>query len=642
MKVRRNINYLNKDFTDYRSQLIDFSQTYFPNTYTDFTETSPGMMFIEQAAYVGDVLSYYLDNQIQENFAQFARQTSNLYDLSYMYGYKPKVTGLATVNLSFFQLVPSIASGSGGDTLYVPNYEYSLFLDSNTSATTDNGITFTIEDPVDFSVSNSLDTTSVSVAQVSNNEPTYYLLKKDRKALSGEIKTITFDFSTPQEFATVLIEDNSIGGIIDCFDSEGRQWYEVDYLGQELVFNGIKNTNTNDPNNYQNSDDTPYLLQTKQVQRRFTSRFLDSNKLQLQFGAGNPNDTDEDIIPNPMNVGLGLPFEKDKLTTAYSPTNFIFTNTYGIAPSNTTLTIRYLKGGGVGSNVAANTVNQINNSSARFLKQNLNSSTAQYIFDSLQVNNPIAASGGKGGDTAVQLRQNAISQINSQLRNVTADDYLVRALSMPPKYGIISKAITQKPNVYQNSYLSNNKFNDQKTTLCIYVLSQNLNGNLVNASNSLKNNLKTYINQYRMIGDSIDIKDAFVINIGVNFEIITEPNYNNNQVLTDCIVELKDFFNINNWQINQPIILRDLTNILNSVAGVQTVNNISINNKVGTTSGYSQYAYDISGALQNGTIFPSLDPSIFEVKFPDADIIGRVVNLGQGGGSTSSGGGSGY
>ena len=642
MKVRRNINYLNKDFTDYRSQLIDFSQTYFPNTYTDFTETSPGMMFIEQAAYVGDVLSYYLDNQIQENFAQFARQTSNLYDLSYMYGYKPKVTGLATVNLSFFQLVPSIASGSGGDTLYVPNYEYSLFLDSNTSATTDNGITFTIEDPVDFSVSNSLDTTSVSVAQVSNNEPTYYLLKKDRKALSGEIKTITFDFSTPQEFATVLIEDNSIGGIIDCFDSEGRQWYEVDYLGQELVFNGIKNTNTNDPNNYQNSDDTPYLLQTKQVQRRFTSRFLDSNKLQLQFGAGNPNDTDEDIIPNPMNVGLGLPFEKDKLTTAYSPTNFIFTNTYGIAPSNTTLTIRYLKGGGVGSNVAANTVNQINNSSARFLKQNLNSSTAQYIFDSLQVNNPIAASGGKGGDTAVQLRQNAISQINSQLRNVTADDYLVRALSMPPKYGIISKAITQKPNVYQNSYLSNNKFNDQKTTLCIYVLSQNLNGNLVNASNSLKNNLKTYINQYRMIGDSIDIKDAFVINIGVNFEIITEPNYNNNQVLTDCIVELKDFFNINNWQINQPIILRDLTNILNSVAGVQTVNNISINNKVGTTSGYSQYAYDISGALQNGTIFPSLDPSIFEVKFPDVDIIGRVVNLGQGGGSTSSGGGSGY
>ena len=642
MKVRRNINYLNKDFTDYRSQLIDFSQTYFPNTYTDFTETSPGMMFIEQAAYVGDVLSYYLDNQIQENFAQFARQTSNLYDLSYMYGYKPKVTGLATVNLSFFQLVPSIASGSGGDTLYVPNYEYSLFLDSNTSATTDNGITFTIEDPVDFSVSNSLDTTSVSVAQVSNNEPTYYLLKKDRKALSGEIKTITFDFSTPQEFATVLIEDNSIGGIIDCFDSEGRQWYEVDYLGQELVFNGIKNTNTNDPNNYQNSDDTPYLLQTKQVQRRFTSRFLDSNKLQLQFGAGNPNDTDEDIIPNPMNVGLGLPFEKDKLTTAYSPTNFIFTNTYGIAPSNTTLTIRYLKGGGVGSNVAANTVNQINNSSARFLKQNLNSSTAQYIFDSLQVNNPIAASGGKGGDTAVQLRQNAISQINSQLRNVTADDYLVRALSMPPKYGIISKAITQKPNVYQNSYLSNNKFNDQKTTLCIYVLSQNLNGNLVNASNSLKNNLKTYINQYRMIGDSIDIKDAFVINIGVNFEIITEPNYNNNQVLTDCIVELKDFFNINNWQINQPIILRDLTNILNSVAGVQTVNNISINNKAGTTSGYSQYAYDISGALQNGTIFPSLDPSIFEVKFPDADIIGRVVNLGQGGGSTSSGGGSGY
>ena len=642
MIVRRNIDYLNKDFTDYRSQLIDFSQTYFPNTYTDFSETSPGMMFIEQAAYVGDVLSYYLDNQIQENFVQYARQTSNLYDLSYMYGYKPKVTGLSTVNLSFYQLVPAIASGSGGETLYIPNYEYALYLDSGTSATNDSGITFTIEDPIDFTVSNSIDETSVSVAQISNNEPTYYLLRKDRNALSGEIKTITFDFTNPEEFATVLIEDNSIGGIIDCFDSDGRQWYEVDYLGQELVFDSIKNTNTNDPNNYQNSNDTPYLLQTKQVQRRFTSRFLSNNKLQLQFGSGNPNDTDEEIIPNPMNVGLGLPFEKDKLTTAYSPTNFIFTNTYGIAPSNTTLTIRYLKGGGVNSNVAANTMTQLNTSLGKFLKQNLNSSTAQYVFDSLQVNNPTAASGGKGGDTSAELRQNAISQINSQLRNVTADDYLVRALSMPPKYGLISKAITQKPKVYQNSYLTSNKFNDQKTTLCIYVLSQDNNGKLNNASTSLKNNLKTYINQYRMIGDSIDIKDAFIINIGVNFEIITLPNFNSSQVLSQCILELQSFFNINNWQINQPIILREISAILNNVGGVQTVNNITINNKAGTSSGYSQYAYDIGGALQNGTIFPSIDPSIFEVKYPDTDIIGRVVSLGQGGGSTSAGGGSSY
>ena len=629
--IRRNIEYLNKNFSDYRSQLINYSQTYFPQTYTDFSETSPGMMFMEQAAYVGDVLSFYLDNQIQENFLQYARQTSNLYDLSYMYGYKPKVTGLSSVELSFYQLVPSKTEIIGSDTLYVPDFDYALNIGANTISQTQNGVSFTIEDPIDFTVSNSLDTTNISIAQISNNNPTYYLLKKKRRALSGTIATTTFSFGSPQEFPTVLIQDENIGGIIDCFDSDGNEWYEVDYLGQELVFDGIKNTNVNDPNNYQDGNTTPYLLQTKQVQKRFNSRFLSTNQLQLQFGSGNPFDTDEDVVPNPMNVGLGLPFERDKLTTAYSPTNFIFTNTYGIAPSNTSLTVRYLKGGGVSSNVASNTITNLNTTLTNFQKQNLNSTVAQTVFDSLQVNNESAASGGNDGDTAEEIRQNTISNLSSQLRNVTADDYLVRALSMPPKYGIISKAITQKP-----------KADDPNTTLDLYVLSTDINGNLTTASDALKNNLRTYINQYRMIGDTVNIKDAFVVNIGINFEIITLPDYNNSQVLTNCITNLQNFFSINRWQINQPILLRDISTLLDNIVGVQTVNNISISNKAGTQSGYSQYAYDVSGALQNGTIFPSIDPMIFEVKYPNTDIIGRVVTIGQGGGSTTNGGGRNY
>tara|TARA_B110000211_G_scaffold129178_1_gene148347 strand:- start:665 stop:2563 length:1899 start_codon:yes stop_codon:yes gene_type:complete len=629
--IRRNIEYLNKTFGDYRSELINYSQTYFPNTYTDFSETSPGMMFIEQAAYVGDVLSFYLDNQVQENFLQYARQTSNLYDLSYMYGYKPKATGLASVELSFYQLIPSIISSSGADDIYIPDYNYALRIAENSSASTPSGLTFTIEDPVDFAVSNSLDTTEVNIAQVSNNNPSYYLLKKKRNALSGAISTVNFSFDEPQDFPTVLINDSNIGGIIDCFDSNGREWYEVDYLGQELVFDGIKNTNVNDPNNYQDSDNAPYLLQTKQVQRRFNTRFLSTNTLQLQFGSGNPYDTDESIIPNPMNVGLGLPFERDKLTTAYSPTNFIFTNTYGIAPSNTTLTVRYLKGGGVGSNVLANSITNLNTTNVKFLKQTLNSTVAQTVFNSLQVNNELAASGGNDGDSAEEIRQNSLSNISSQLRNVTADDYLVRALSMPPKYGIISKALTQKP-----------KANDPNTTLDLYVLSTDINGNLTLASDALKSNLRNYINQYRMIGDTVNIKDAFVVNIGINFEIITLPNYNNSQVLTSCIERLTELFSIDNWQLNQPILLRELSTILDGTRGVQTVNNVSISNKAGTQSGYSQYAYDVAGALQNGTIFPSIDPMIFEVKYPNTDIVGRVVSLGQGGGSTANGGGRNY
>ena len=613
MAVNRDIKYINKDFNEFRSQLLNFAQTYFPTTYTDFTPSSPGVMFMEMASYVGDVLSFYIDNQIQENFLQYARQSNNLYELSYMFGYKPKVTGLATVDIDFYQLVPAKTVGL----TTIPDYDYALYIDTNTQVSSRTTNTqFIIEDPIDFTISGSLDPTTVSVAQVAGGIPTYYLLKKTRRATSGTINVTTFSFGSPVEFATVNINGANIAGIIDITDSDGNIWYEVDHLAQELVFDGIKNTNINDPNNYQNSDDTPYILQTKQVQRRFTTRFINPATLQLQFGSGNPADNDENVIPNPSNVGLGLPFEKNKLTTAYSPTNFIFTNTYGIAPSNTTLTIRYLAGGGVASNVNTNDLTSLNTGNIRFLKNNLNSTTAQYIFSSLASNNEAAASGGQDGDSIEEIRQNTISNFSTQLRNVTADDYLVRALSMSPRYGVVAKAYTEKP-----------KADDANTTLDLYILSYDSNKKLTTASTTLKNNLKTYINQYRMIGDTISIKDAFIINIACDFEIITLPNYNSNEVILRCINVLQSYFDINNWQINQPIILRDIMVMLDNIEGVQTVNKVNITNKAGTTSGYSQYAYDIAGATQKNIIYPSLDPSIFEIKYPNTDIKGRVVTI---------------
>ena len=612
MATNREIKYLNQDFSGYRTNLINYAQTYFPTTYTDFSATSPGIMFMEMASYVGDVLTYYLNNQIQENFLQYSRQTSNIYDLAYMFGYKPKVTGLATVNIDFYQELP--AKTVNGKK--VPDYDYALYIEENTQITSNIGSQkFIIEDPVDFTISSSLDPTIVKIAQVSDGEPVYFLLKKTRKAISGTINSTSFTFNSPSEFPTVNITSNNIANIVDITDSDGNNYYEVDYLAQDLVFNDIKNTNINDPNNHQNTD-TPYILKTKQVQRRFATRFLSENKLQLQFGSGNTDNNDEDIIPNPTNVGLGLPFERTKLTTAYSPTNFIFTNSYGVAPSNTTLTVRYLAGGGVSSNVSSNTLTALDTSTIKFLNNNLNPTTSNYIFNTVASNNSTAASGGKDGDTIEEIRQNSLSNYSSQLRNVTANDYLVRALSMPPKYGVISKAYTQKPNV--EDYLS---------SLDLYVLSLDSSSKLKTSSTTLKNNLKTYLNQYRMIGDTISIKDAFIINIACNFEIITLPNYNNNEVILACITEVQNYFNIDKWQINQPIILRDIQILLDNIEGVQTVKKVEITNKAGTTSGYSKYAYDIKGATQNGIIYPSLDPSIFELKYLNQDIKGKVVTI---------------
>ena len=319
-------------------------------------------------------------------------------------------------------------------------------------------------------------------------------------------------------------------------------------------------------------------------------------------------------------MGIGLPFEQSKLTTAYSPENFLFTKTYGIAPSNTTLVVRYLTGGGAVSNVPANSLT-VFTGTAKFLNSNLFPGTANTIFNTLGVTNPLAADGGGDGDSIEEIRQNSSANFASQLRNVTQDDYLVRALSMPANYGVISKAYIEPTKAQSISA------GESQSVLDLYVLSYNVNNQLTIASTALKQNLTTYLSQYRMVNDSVNIKDGFIINIGVNFSIIILPNYNSNDVLTKCIVALKDYFAIDKWAINQPIILRNIYILLDAIEGVQTVQNITINNLVGENLGYSKYAYSIPAATANNVIYPSLDPSIFEVKYPNTDIQGRVVNL---------------
>jgi hypothetical protein len=610
--LKRDIKYINRDFDNFRSRLINYSQTYFPQTYNDFSSTSIGMMFMEQASYVGDVLSFYLDNQLQENFIQYARQSNNIFELAYMFGYKPKLSNAAQVNVDIYQQLPAKTVGLD----IVPDYDYALTLNEN-STISSNSQNFIIQDKVDFSLSSSQDPTEVTVYQISGNEPQYYLLKKNRNAISSTIKTVSFTFNAPQPFQTINLNSSTFLKILDVKDSDNNIWYETDHLAQEMVFDSINNTNINDPNK---EIGVPYILKLKKVQRRFTTRIKSLNTIQLQFGAGSPNDTTEEIIPNPNNVGLGLPFKQDKLTAAYSPTNFLYTKTYGIAPSNTTLTIRYLEGGGVDSNVEANILTNVSPSTLLFNKNNLNPTVSDYIFTSLSVNNPLAATGGKGGDTLEEIRQNSLSLIASQKRSVTPNDYLVRALSMPSDYGSISKAYIEKP-----------KLTDKQIstieTLSLYVLSQNSSGQLDYAGKTLKENLRTYLSQYRMIGDSVEIRDAYIINISVDFEVIVLPNFNNNTVLTNCIISLQEYFNRDNWQLNQPIMLRDLYIRLDKIEGVQTVKDIKISNKAGTTSGYSQYAYDINAATQNQVIYPSLDPSVFEIRYPNEDIKGRVVPL---------------
>jgi hypothetical protein len=616
----KDVRYLNKDFNTFKQQLIEFTKVYYPNTFNDFSEGSPGMMFLEIAAYVGDILSFYTDTQLQESFLALSQEKENLYHLAYNMGYRPKITTTSTTTLDVFQLLPSKIVNS----TYVPDYDYTLRLNPGSLFASTEGPIFRLEDRVDFERSSSFDETETNVYQLDNNDnPQYYLLKKKSKVIQADLKSQTFPVGISEKFLNINLIDKNIIAIESIIDSDGNRWSEVPYMAQDTLFEDIENIGANDPELSQYNSQTPYLLKLKKVPKRFVSRLLADGNLQISFGAGISDKDDEQIIPNPDNIGLGLKDGSSKLNTAFDPSNFLYTRTYGEAPSNTTLIVNYLVGGGILANVSANTITK-NELLDITQKPNLISGIANFIKESIITTNPEAATGGGGEESIEEIRMNTMASFAAQHRTVTKNDYIVRTYSMPAKFGRIAKAyitqddqltpLTTEPNRIPNPLALN-----------LYVLGYNQRKKLTTLNNATKNNLATYLEEHRMLTDSINIKNAFIINVGLDFEIVTFKSYNNQQVLLECITELKDYFKVDKWQINQPIIINEAMNIIGNVQGVISVQKFDIINLAGEDKGYSQYKYDIEGATKNGVIYPSLDPSVFEVKYPDIDIKGRVT-----------------
>ena len=283
-----NIQYLNKDFSDFKANLINYAKTYFPTAYNDFSDANPGAMFIEMASYVGDVMSFYLDNQIQENFLLYSKEKENLYAMSYVLGYRPKASYASSTTIDLYQQMPALP----GTNPLIPDTTYGLIIPANTNITSISTSTkFLTTQQVDFT-----DTGSATITFYDNDT---FLVKKSIPAISAEIKEATFDFTTPQKFSTINISDTNVLQILDVTDSDGNIWYEVPYLAQSTIYDRLSNPTYN-------SDQVPYLLKLKRVPRRFVSRLLSDNSLQLEFGAGVSNKSDDDIIPTPDNIQLGL------------------------------------------------------------------------------------------------------------------------------------------------------------------------------------------------------------------------------------------------------------------------------------------------------------------------------------------------
>ena len=614
------IKYLNKDFTSFKSALIEYAKAYFPSSYNDFSTSSPGTMFIDMASYVGDVMSFYLDNQIQENFLEYAKQYNNLYTLAYMFGYRPKVTSAAITTLDVYQQIP--ASGSN----YDPDFNYAMTIGEGLQVRSNINTSnyFYCPNKIDFNLSSSVNPTEISVYTTVGGNPNTYLLKKQTQALSGQVKTTTLSFGAAERFPTRTIQDSNIIEIVSVYDDNGNRWYEVPYLAQNFILNPVTNTQAHYPELYSEANQVPYIIERLPVSRRFVSRFTTAASLELEFGAG--IQAVSGTIPNPFNVGIGTVNGVDLLNTAYDPTNFVVNSTYGLAPSNVNLTVNYLVGGGANANVSTNVLTNIVTSSISFTNT-VNPTTAATIQNTLATNNSVQATGGGDGDSVEGLKLNTLAAFPSQMRAVTQQDYLGTVLGMPGKFGQVAKAYVTKDNATFAQYLRDEPGERDPLATSIYLLTYNANGAFTAPGPAILRNIQTYLEDYRMLTDTILLKPAYIINIQVNFSIVLRPNFTSRAVIEACISALKIYFNRNSWQVNQPIILSEIYSLLDQINGVQTVQRVAVNNIAGTSSGYSPYSYDISAATLNGTIYPSLDPSIFEVKYPDIDIQGRVVTM---------------
>jgi hypothetical protein len=663
----KDIKYLNKDFNAYRSNLIEFTKTYFPKTYSDFNETSPGMMFIELASYVGDSLSYYIDDTLKESLMPYAQDIQSVIALAQFLGYKPKVTSPAITTISVYQLVPSIGTGTNTR----PDSTYYLRIKDGMVITDERGaVQFRTTDVVDFN--NEVDREiTVYERDVNTGEPTFYLAKKYVQAISATQQEKIVNFGSYKAFQTINLEDTNIIQIYDVRDANGNKYYEVPYLGQEMVFVDQPNTESNDQELYQFKSTVPYILKTLKTPKRFVVKVNQDSTTTIQFGAGDPSASDEQLIPNLKNVGLGLPNSISRLEESFDPTNFLKTKTYGTSPSNTDITVKYFVGGGVESNVAKGRLTKINGISYEedlTIFSNAQLSLYSIVKSSIAVDNEIPATGGRNGESLEEIRQNALANFGAQNRAVTSKDYQIRALSMPSKYGGIAKAyatadgtldnnspssILASPNHLQEftdlvmnfvnmpdseeptqeiiqkditNFLigksSNSNEKNNPFAINLYLLGYNLNKNLTNLNIALKENLKTYLNEYKILTDGVNINDGFIINIGIDFDIVVYPSYNKSEILTKCISELKDYFNIDNWTFNQTINLSEIELLLINVEGVSSVPMLKITNKCG--GNYSPNSYNIDSATKDKIVYPSLDPSVFEIKYPDTDIKGRA------------------
>ena len=587
------IDYTSRDFSTIREDLTQIAERFYPDTFQDFSEASFGAMMLDAVAYVGDQLSFYLDYNVNETFLDSSYQRENVVRHGRILGFKNSGRPSTYGKVALYVLVPASISGIGPDTRYIP------IIKRGTKFTSDNGLSFVLTENVDMAESSN--PVVVATTDSTTGAPTFYAIKSYGNVVSGFFNTETVDVGGFERFKRILLTSPNVSEIISVFDSNGNEYFEVEYLSQDLVFKELTNKN------YKN-DNVPSIMKPLLVNRKFVTIF-DNNGVSLQFGSG--DELSEEAAADPQNVAMNI-FGKSYVTDmAFDPTRLTNNKFYGLVPQNTTLTILFRQTNPANSNVASNSLNSVSNAIVEFSDfSELSQAKASAVRNSVEVTNETPILGNVSNPSVAELKQRIYDTFPTQNRAVTQKDYENLVYRLPSKFGSIKRCSVQKD------------ADSQKRNLNVYVVSEDPQGKLINTNNTIKTNLKTWLNHYRMINDTIDILDPFIINYGINFVIKPELKSNKFEVLDACVNALAIEFSTPLY-IGERLSISKIFNVLNNVNGVNDVVRVNVINK--STSNYSNVFFSIQDNMSlDGDYILTPSNAILEMKFPSVDIKGKL------------------
>lgn len=515
--TKRPINYTSRDFESIKEDLENYAKRYYPTTFKDFSEASFGALMLDLVAYVGDQLSFYADFQANESFLDSAIRYDNVIRLSETLGFKNQGVAKSTGQVAIFMLIPVAPNSRAPDLNYFPILQRGSILSG------DNGATYTLASNVDFSNSNN----EITVARTdsSTGNPTFFAVKAFGQVVSGQQYEEQITVGNYQRFLKLSLDRNNITEILSIKDSQGNEYFEVENLSQDVVISQVENVDSN------SREAAPYSMRLTPVPRRYVVDFNPDNTTSVQFGYGSQDNLTGDLIADPADVVLNVNSKPYITETTFDPTNLIKTDKFGVVPVNTTLTITYTANTSNITNASVGSINSIINSNLLFRDRSaLSEDIISTMFSSIEVDNEEPILGDTEPLTADEIRTRAFGTFAAQNRAVTREDYINLAYRMPTKFGKIKRA-----NIVRDE-------TSLKRNLNMFVLSEDENGNLSVPNSVLKDNLKVWLENYRMINDTIDILDGKVINFGIRYQIIPDIDINRFDLLQQCNKAINDNF----------------------------------------------------------------------------------------------------